>query len=487
MPSLTELVESAGAELHGNGNVTIEALTADSRQVQKNTLFAALRGLKVDGLQFVDSAVEKGAVAILSDAAPTRSDIAWVKASNARAALAHMAAAFYAPQPSTVVAVTGTDGKTSTADFTRQLWQLTGREAAAIGTLGVTGVHDAARFPAIHTTPDPILLHRTMQTLAKEGIDHVAMEASSHGLNQFRLDGVKLKAAAFTNLTRDHLDYHATVEDYYAAKKRLFAELLPEGTTAVINADDARFPDLKATCHARRIRVVSFGKHGEAFKIRTITPHADGQEAIVDIYGGKRTLALSLIGEFQVMNVVAAIGLVVAAGCPLDAALKAVPSLKGVPGRLEKAAVTTKNARIYVDYAHTPAALAKVLTTIRPHVERKLWVVFGCGGDRDKGKRPEMGKVAAEWADHAIVTDDNPRSEDPASIRQAIMAAAAGAEEVGDRRAAIARAIEQLQAGDVLVIAGKGHEKTQIVGNQVLPFDDVAVAKEIAGVTALAS
>lgn len=466
------------------GSVMISGITADSREVEHGMMFVALRGAKADGAAYIDQALERGAAALMVEEGavpePARF-IPVVTVDHARRALAVCAAALYAPQPECIVAVTGTDGKTSTAEFTRQLFAGAGRRSVSIGTLGVRGTQDDARFPALNTTPDAALLHRTLRTLAREQVTHVAMEASSHGLDQYRLDGVRLKAAAFTNLTRDHLDYHGSEAAYFAAKLRLFSELLPAGETAVLNAGDPRFSVIEECCIAHRHRVVSFGPNGRDYRLISAEPHAEGQRVRMRLHEVEHQCDVPLVGRFQVMNILAALGLAEGAGMALDTLLPQLPHLQGVPGRLERVAVGKNGAPVFVDYAHTPAALANLLRTLRPHVAGRLWVVFGCGGDRDAGKRPQMGEAAAELADCVIVTDDNPRSEDPAFIRQAILAACPDALEIGDRAEAIQTAMAKLEPGDVLVIAGKGHEKTQTVGSHVLPFDDADVARAAAG------
>jgi UDP-N-acetylmuramoyl-L-alanyl-D-glutamate--2,6-diaminopimelate ligase len=454
----------------------IAGLTADSRKAARGYVFAALPGAKLDGRGFVGEALRGGAAAIL--AAPgldLPAGIPFIEAANPRRAFARAASRFAGVQPRTIAAVTGTSGKTSVASFTRQLWQATGRQAASLGTLGLVAPHKTRKGAL--TTPDPVALHADLAELAQAGIDHVAMEASSHGLDQCRLDGVKLAAAAFTNLSRDHLDYHATMAAYFAAKRRLFDTLLPSGAVAVLNADIPEYEALRAVCKERHHRVLSFGRAGADLKLVSAEPVPQGQKLVVNVLGISRTLVLPLAGTFQAANMLAALGLAIGGGVPAFAALDAVAALEGVPGRLQLAGSTKDGAAVFVDYAHKPDALATVLAALRPHATGRLVVVFGCGGDRDVGKRPIMGKIAVENADRAIVTDDNPRSEDPASIRKAILAAAPGALEIASRADAIRMAVSELAAGDVLVIAGKGHEQGQIVGDTVLPFDDMAEAQ----------
>ncbi|MEK7820209.1 MAG: UDP-N-acetylmuramoyl-L-alanyl-D-glutamate--2,6-diaminopimelate ligase, partial [Pseudomonadota bacterium] len=396
---------------------------------------------------------------------------------NPRRAYALMAARFFARQPATVVAVTGTNGKTSTVHFLRQIWTALGHRAAGIGTLGLIGA-DGARTPSGGlTTPDPAELHRLLRDLADGGVAHLAMEASSHGLDQHRLDGVRLKAAAFTNLTRDHLDYHRDMGTYGAAKRRLFAELLPEDGVAIIHAAAPGAEDILETCRRARRRIVTYGTEGADVALLAARPSPNGQRLELSVFGAARTVVLPLVGGFQVENALCALALAVVCGADAERALACLEKLDSVPGRLEKAGETRTGAAVYVDYAHTPDALANVLAALRPHTPGKLAVVFGCGGDRDAGKRPEMGRIAARDADAVIVTDDNPRGEDASSIRRAILAACPGAEDIADRRQAIRTAVARLRAGDVLVLAGKGHEQGQIVGAEARPFDDRTEAR----------
>ncbi len=458
--------------------LSITGLTSDSRQVQPGFLFIALKGLHVDGGSFIADAKAKGAVAVLAEMAVQEPGLVVLESANVRRSMAMLAAAFYAKQPRHVVAVTGTDGKTSTADFYRQFWHLMGQKSASVGTLGILSGAGEQLLPGSYTTPYPVQLHEALAGMAGDGVDYVCMEASSHGLHQHRLDGVKLEAAAFTNIARDHMDYHVTEAAYFEAKMRLFADLLPKGGTAVLNQDDKRFADVKAICERRGHRVIGFGKAGGEFKLLALAPLPHGQRAEVELLGARHVLEIPLVGAFQTMNILTALGLVVGSGGTLEAALKVIPRLQGVPGRLEQVVQLANGATVFIDYAHTPMALANILNTLRPHTAGRLHVVFGCGGDRDTGKRPEMGRIAEQLADVVIVTDDNPRSENPASIRAAIMAAATHAKEVADRRQAIYGALKGLASGDILVIAGKGHEKIQIVGKETTPFDDAEVARE---------
>ncbi len=461
----------------------IAGVTADSRSVVPGDLFAALPGSRADGRTFISDAVKRGAVAILAphgtawpDGVPVRPIIL---DAEPRQCLAQIAAVLAGPQPETVVAVTGTNGKTSTVEFTRQLWASAGLKAASLGTLGLI----APGFdpgPGL-TTPDPISLAETLAGLARHGVARAAMEASSHGLAQFRLDGVRLAAAAFTNLTRDHLDYHGTIDAYRQAKLRLFDRLLPEGAPAIAHADmDAdTLAALRAIAVRRRLDFRTVGERGTRFRLLAARPRPDGQDLTIAVDDVLRDILLNLPGRFQADNVLVAAALAEALG--LADVLDRLPVLRGVRGRMERAARLPNGATAYVDYAHTPDALERLLMALRPHTMGRLHVVFGAGGDRDTGKRPLMGAAAARLADVAIVTDDNPRSEDPALIRAAIMAACPGGREIGDRTGAIEAALNGLAGGDVLVVAGKGHEQGQIVGGSVLPFDDVSVIRRLAG------
>jgi UDP-N-acetylmuramoyl-L-alanyl-D-glutamate--2,6-diaminopimelate ligase len=468
---LTDPNSSKGLDILG--------LSADSRAIRPGFLFAALPGSRADGRDFVDQAVDQGAVAVLAPRGTALKSyarpVSLLIAENPRRALAHMAAAFYGAQPATVCAVTGTSGKTSVASFLRQIWADMGFKAASLGTLGLQPERPGA--PKSLTTPDPVELHACLAALARDGVDHLAMEASSHGLDQFRLDGVKIAAAAFTNLSRDHLDYHPSMAAYLEAKLRLFKELLAPGATAVVNADMPETRAVLKACTERGLKVVTFGSGDSDLRLVRQVPQAAGQDLEIEVFGRKRAVSLPISGTFQAANVLAALGLTLATGAKEDKALNALARLQGVPGRLEPIGDTPAGGHVYVDYAHKPGALEAVLTAVRPHTAKRLVVVFGCGGDRDPGKRPMMGEIAARLADRVIVTDDNPRTEDPAPIRKAILEAAPGAIEIGDRKAAIVTAATELEAGDTLVIAGKGHETGQIVGAKVLPFDDRDVAR----------
>ena len=469
-------------------DVEITGLATDSREVTPGTLFAALPGSRLDGSAFIPEALRRGAAAVLADAGCATGDLGvpLIRDPQPRKRLALIAAAFFERQPRCVVAVTGTNGKTSVAGFTRQLWSALGHQAASLGTLGLEGMPGGGGTGL--TTPDPIALHRLLAELADAGIDHLALEASSHGLDQHRLDGVRIQAAAFTNLSRDHFDYHGDVEHYLAAKQRLFGELLVAEGTAVLNADQPQFGQLAAACRARGIAVLDYGRAAQRLRLVEQTALADGQVLRLEVDGREAEVETALVGGFQAANLLAGLGLVLATGAEPEAALAKLGGLRGARGRLQQVGTHPSGAPVFVDYAHAPDALEQVLRALRPHTAGRLVVVFGCGGDRDRGKRPIMGRIAAELADRAFVTDDNPRSEDPATIRRAVLEACPGGIEIGDRRQAIRTALAGLEAGDLLVIAGKGHESGQIVGDRVLPFDDADEARaalaERAGATA---
>nr|WP_254899203.1 UDP-N-acetylmuramoyl-L-alanyl-D-glutamate--2,6-diaminopimelate ligase [Thalassococcus arenae] len=470
-----------GLTARGGTEARITGLAVDSREVRPGFLFAALPGTRVHGGEFIQYALRMGAAAVLTDAEGARiaaeelaaGDAALVIAADPRQTLAYTAALWFGAQPETVVAVTGTNGKTSVATFTRQIWQELGQRAVNIGTTGVEGDWQA---PLAHTTPEPITLHRMLAGAAASGVDHAAMEASSHGLEQRRLDGVQLKAAGFTNFSQDHLDYHATFDDYFAAKAGLFARVLPEDGTAVINIDDPRGVDMLAIAKARGQDIITVGRDAADLCLEAQRFDATGQELRIRWKGAVRQERLTLIGGFQAENVLLAAGLVIACGADPDDVFDMLPLLGTVRGRMQLAATRDNGAAVFVDYAHTPDAVATAIQALRPHVMGRLVAIVGAGGDRDAGKRPLMGQAAAEHADLVIVTDDNPRSEDPAAIRAAVMAGAPEATEVGDRAEAILRGVDALGPGDALLICGKGHESGQIVGDTVFPFDDAEQA-----------
>jgi UDP-N-acetylmuramoyl-L-alanyl-D-glutamate--2,6-diaminopimelate ligase len=454
--------------------IEVNGLTADSRKVRRGDVFIAVPGTKADGIAFAVQAAAAGAAAIVGERAPEGlpGGTVFVRVGNARRALALAAARFYPQQPRTIAAVTGTSGKTSVAAFTRQIWAALGHQAASVGTIGV--VTPKREVYGSLTTPDPVDLHRTLSELAAEGITHLAMEASSHGLDQHRLDGVRVAAAGFTNLSRDHLDYHPSIEAYLAAKLRLFEALVIEGGAAVIDVDHEHSDQVVAAAKRRGLKLLTVGRNGDGIRLVSTTIDGFAQAMTVE-HGGKRyDIQLPLVGGFQIENALVAAGLAIETGGSADRVFAALASLKGAKGRLDLIG-HRGGAPVFVDYAHKPDALEKALEALRPYAKRDLVVVIGAGGDRDKGKRPLMGAIAAKGADRVIVTDDNPRSENPASIRAAILAGAPGAKnvrEVGDRRDAIRSAVTTLQPGDVLLIAGKGHETGQIVGGTTLPFSD---------------
>ncbi len=482
--TLSDMLARAGVSEFDYPLLDITGMTADSRAVGEGFLFAALPGARADGRAFIGAAVARGAAAVLAP-----EGTAWpagvparplVTHAEPRRVWAHLAAAFAGAQPDTVVAVTGTNGKTSTVDFLRQLWTAQTIKAASLGTLGLIAPGRPGGTGL--TTPDPVTLAQDLASLAREGVTHAAIEASSHGLDQFRLDGVRLRAAGFSNLTRDHLDYHGTLAAYRAAKLRLFSELLPAGAPAVVNADmDADTLDaVLRVARARHLDVRCIGEAGRDIRLIATTALPHGQILRLAIGGAAaRDITVALPGRFQADNAIMAAALADAAG--LENAWSALPRLQGVRGRMELAVTLDNGAAAYVDYAHTPDALERLLRALRPHTQGKLVCVFGAGGDRDPGKRALMGATVAALADLAIVTDDNPRTENPASIRAAIMEACPDARNIGDRRAAIAAGLTALQAGDVLVVAGKGHEQGQTMGQETVPFDDAAVLRALAG------
>jgi UDP-N-acetylmuramoyl-L-alanyl-D-glutamate--2,6-diaminopimelate ligase len=460
----------------------VNGVTADSRTVKPGDLFVAVAGSKDDGLRFVGDALAAGAAAIMAERVPQTplpAGVAFVRVGDARRALALAAARFFSRQPETVAAITGTSGKTSVAAFTRQIWAATGEDAASIGTVGLVAP-DREVYGSL-TTPDPVALHRALDELAGDGITHLAIEASSHGLDQHRLDGVRVTAGAFTNISRDHLDYHPTPQAYLAAKLRLFTDLIRARGAAVVNVDHEHADAVVAAAKQRKLRLLTVGRRGEGIRIVDTAIEGFAQTLKVAHAGTSYTVRLPLPGAFQVENALVAAGLAIATGSHPGAVFAALAQLKGAKGRLDLVG-EKDGAPVFVDYAHKPDALAKALEALRPYVTGRLVVVFGCGGDRDAGKRPMMGEIAARMADRVIITDDNPRGEDPGEIRAAILAAAPGAIEIGDRTEAIRTAVAELRRGDVLLVAGKGHETGQIVGKQTLPFSDHdAVARALRG------
>jgi UDP-N-acetylmuramoyl-L-alanyl-D-glutamate--2,6-diaminopimelate ligase len=463
--------------------VVVSGIAVDSRAVRPGDVFFALAGSKTDGARFIDAAIASGAVAVVGDHPPQGGGrVPFVTTPNPRRALALAAAKFYPRQPAIIAAVTGTSGKTSVAAFVRQIWQQLGHASASIGTIGL--VSPKRTIYGSLTTPDPIALHRQLDEISAEGVTHLAFEASSHGLDQYRLDGVRISAGGFTNLSRDHMDYHPDVAHYLAAKLRLFRDLVMANGAAVISADHDGSQAVIDAARARGLRILTVGRNGDGAGegIRLVAADIDGfaQKLNLEHRGRRHAIRLPLVGEFQIENALVAAGLAIGTGSEVDQVFAALEHLLGAKGRLERVA-ERNGASIFVDYAHKPDALAKALQALRPYAKRKLVVVFGAGGDRDAGKRPLMGAIAAENADSVIITDDNPRSENPQAIRSAILSTAKGATEIGDRAEAIRTAIAALQPGDALLIAGKGHETGQIVGDRILPFSDHdAVASAIA-------
>ncbi len=479
---LADLATRAGVALPAGADAAVTGFAIDHRKVAPGTVFGAFQGAAVNGESFIPVAVAAGAVAVVARAEAQVEGAIHIADPQPRRAFARIAARFFTPVPAALVAVTGTNGKTSVAELTRQIWRMAGHSAASIGTLGVTTSDETVATGL--TTPDIVTFLSNVSGLAREGVSHLAYEASSHGLAQFRNEGLPVAAGAFTNLSRDHLDYHATMEDYFAAKMRLFDEVVSPGGTAVIWADDVW--SARAIGHAQRrgLKLMTVGEAGSAIRLAARRPTQLGQALELEYEGTLRKLELPLIGAYQAANALVAAGLVLATGGSADATFDALARLQPVRGRLERAAISSVGAPIYVDYAHTPDALEAAIAALRPHARGRIIIVFGAGGDRDSGKRPEMGRAATAHADLVIVTDDNPRGEDAAAIRAMVMAGAAGAREIGDRREAIAAAIAEAGPSDIVLIAGKGHEQGQIVGSgaarRVLPFDDIAVARECA-------
>jgi UDP-N-acetylmuramoyl-L-alanyl-D-glutamate--2,6-diaminopimelate ligase len=470
---LSELISPESA---GVGDVEIAGLTLDSRAVKPGFLFAALPGLKVHGRDFIPQAVAAGAVAVLTEPGIPVNGALAIADADPTARFAQIAARFYPRQPDMIAAVTGTNGKSSTVDFLRQIWRRAGIDGASLGTLGVA--RGEGWIETGYTTPDAAAVHQALDSLARDGCTHLAMEASSHGLKQKRMDAVKVKLTAFTNLTQDHLDYHPDFADYFASKLKLFLELAEDGSPAIINVDSDWGGEVAEKCTARGLDVIQVGWGGRDWRIRELTPKPASQIVTLEIADRTHKVELPLVGEFQVANAIAAAAMATRSGVDLPDALAAIGELKGVPGRLELAARTAEGAPVLVDFAHTPDGLDKLIRAVRPHTKGRIVIVFGCGGDRDPTKRRPMGEIAVKLADTVIVTDDNPRSEDPAAIRASVLAGAAGATEIGDRAAAIRAALEELTGDDTLLIAGKGHETGQKIGNVIHPFDDREEARK---------
>ncbi|KEQ55191.1 UDP-N-acetylmuramoyl-L-alanyl-D-glutamate--2,6-diaminopimelate ligase [Sphingobium chlorophenolicum] len=478
---LGSLIEEQDAKLGAGAylDVPVSGFAIDNRKVAPGTVFGAFQGARVNGEDFIPAAVQAGAVAVVARPEAKVEGAIHIASDNPRRLFAQLAARYFAPFPEVTVAVTGTNGKTSTVELTRQLWRMLGHHSASIGTLGVTTSVDQVSTGL--TTPDIVTFLSNMSGLKREGITHAAFEASSHGLAQYRTEGLPVSAAAFTNLSRDHLDYHGDMDSYFEAKMRLFDEVVAPQGAAVVWADDEWSDKVIQRATKRGLRVLSVGVQGQALRLANRTPTQLGQALEVEVDGDLYKVNLPLIGAYQAANALTAAALVIAGGEDVGKVLELLGRVQPVRGRLERAVITRAGAPVYVDYAHTPDGLRAAIEALRPHTKGRLIALFGAGGDRDAGKRPQMGKVAADLADHVIVTDDNPRSEEPSSIRAAVMAGAPGAEEIGGRRAAIAAAIAQAGADDIVLLAGKGHEQGQIIGDRVLPFDDVTVARECAG------
>lgn len=475
---LTDGLDVGGADPATLG-AAVAGFAIDNRKVAPGSVFGAFQGARVNGEDFIPQAVRAGAVAVVARPGAVVEGAVHLAHDNPRWLFARLAARYFAPFPPVTVAVTGTNGKTSTVELARQIWRMMGEKSASIGTLGVTTAVDQVSTGL--TTPDIVTFLSVMSGLKREGVTHAAFEASSHGLAQYRTEGLPVRAGAFTNLSRDHLDYHGDMDSYFQAKMRLFDEVVAPDGAAVVWADDIWSDKAIQRATRRGLRVLSVGVQGQAIRLANRTPTQFGQTLTVEMAGRSDKIDLPLIGAYQAANALTALGLVVACGGDSSRALDALGRVQPVRGRLERAVVTRAGAPVYVDYAHTPDGLRAAIEALRPHVRGRLILLFGAGGDRDAGKRPEMGRVAAEMADHVIVTDDNPRGEDPSAIRAAVLAGAPGAQEIGGRRDAIAAAIRLAGADDIVLLAGKGHEQGQIIGDRVLPFDDVAVARECAG------
>ncbi|KQN37120.1 UDP-N-acetylmuramoylalanyl-D-glutamate--2,6-diaminopimelate ligase [Sphingomonas sp. Leaf407] len=462
----------------GDEAAVVTGFAIDHRKVAPGTIFGAFEGARVNGEDYIPAAIASGAIAVVARPGALVEGALHIAADDPREAFARAAATFFAPFPPTCVAVTGTNGKTSTVEMVRQLWRMQGHHAASIGTLGVTTADE--RVTTGLTTPDVVTFLSNVAGLAREGVSHLAFEASSHGLSQYRTEGLPVRAAAFTNLSRDHLDYHGDMARYLTAKLRLFAEVLADDGVAVVWVDDPHADRVIDLARVRGNALITVGEHGETLKLVGRDPSLLGQTLTIEAEGRAHTVKLPLIGAYQAANALTAAGLVLATGGDLAATLAGLARLQPVRGRLERAVILENGAPVYVDYAHTPDALEAAIAALRPHADNRLIVVFGAGGDRDTGKRAPMGEVAVTRADVAIVTDDNPRTEDAAAIRAQVLEGAIGATEIGDRREAIRAACAMAQAGDIVLIAGKGHEQGQIVGDMVLPFDDVQVARDCA-------
>ena len=480
---LRKLADAAGISFEGDPELQVTGFAIDHRKVAPGTVFGAFRGAAFNGEDFIPAAIAAGAIAIVARPEVAVDGAVHIADAEPRRAFARLAAQFFAPVPPTIVAVTGTNGKTSTVEMTRQLWRMAGERAASIGTLGVTTSDESISTGL--TTPDIVTFLSNMSGLAREGVSHVAYEASSHGLSQYRNEGLRVSAAAFTNFSRDHLDYHASMEEYFAAKMRLIDEVVADDASVVVWAGaDAWSAQAIEHAERRRLRVFTVGERGRDICLLAQEPTQLGQDLTIEHAGQRRTIRLPLIGAYQAANALVAAGLVLATGGDPAATFDGVARLQPVRGRLERAVIAPSGAPVYVDYAHTADALEAAIAALRPHVSGRLITVFGAGGDRDQGKRAEMGRIASERSDIVIVTDDNPRGENPATIRGAILEGARGAEEIGDRREAICAAIARTGADDIVLVAGKGHEQGQIIGSgenmRVLPFDDVSVARECA-------
>ncbi|CAM8671729.1 UDP-N-acetylmuramoyl-L-alanyl-D-glutamate--2,6-diaminopimelate ligase [Sphingobium sp. AntQ-1] len=485
MMRLGSLVDGLDAAISGEAGAgagldsSVTGFAIDNRKVAPGTVFGAFQGLRVNGEDYIADAVKAGAVAVVARPEAKVDGAIHIAHANPRRLLAQMAARYFAPFPDVTVAVTGTNGKTSTVELARQLWRMMGHKSASIGTLGVTTSVDQVSTGL--TTPDIVTFLANMSGLRREGITHAAFEASSHGLDQYRTEGLPVMAGAFTNLSRDHLDYHGDMDRYFDAKMRLFDEVVSADGAAVVWADDGWSSKVIARATKRGLRVLSVGVQGQALRLVNRTPTQLGQALEIEADGKIYKVNLPLIGAYQAANALTAAGLIIATGGDLAKVLELLGRVQPVRGRLERAVISKAGAPVYVDYAHTPDGLKAAIEALRPHTRGKLITLFGAGGDRDAGKRPLMGKVAAELSDHVIVTDDNPRSEEPSAIRAAVLAGAPEAQEMGGRRAAIAAAIAMAGADDIVLLAGKGHEQGQIIGDRVLPFDDVTVARECAG------